>query len=56
MNTVEYKGKTYRVLASSYLGNSNLWKLASRYSGGAPFAALKSKCRVLTVLGVRVQS
>ena len=43
--TVKYRGKVYQVLAHSYIGDRRLYKLASRFSGGAPFAALKSDCK-----------
>ncbi len=42
--TVKYQGQTYKVLSSNYIGNYRLYKLRSNFSGGAPFAALKSEC------------
>lgn len=41
---VIYQKKIYYVLATSYIGDHKLYKLASRFSLGAPFAALKNKC------------
>jgi len=44
---VKYRGQVYTVLEHRYIGDSRLYKLASRFSGGAPFGALKSDCRVV---------
>jgi len=45
MTTVRYKGRIYRVLDTKYLGNSDLYKLASRSRDGSPFGALKIRCK-----------
>ena len=43
--TVKYRGKTYKVLADHFCFNFNLYRLASNFSGGASFTALKSECK-----------
>lgn len=42
---VVYRGKRYLVLSLSYLGDTRLYKLKSRYPNGAPFGALKTDCK-----------
>ena len=34
----------YTVLSNSFLGDTNLYKLASNFSGGSSFSAHKSDC------------
>jgi hypothetical protein len=41
---VRYQGKIYQVLAKSYLGNNQLYKLESRTEDGSPFGAKKDNC------------
>ncbi len=45
MKTVIYRGKRYQVLEDKFIGDRRLYKLASRFSGGSPFPALKTDCR-----------
>ena len=47
MKRVQYRGKTYRVLANRYLGYYRLYKLASleHWLGVSPFGALKTECK-----------
>lgn len=44
---VEYQNKTYKVLANKYLGDFQLYKLASDNEDGSPFGALKTDCKVI---------
>jgi hypothetical protein len=44
MKEVIYRDKRYQVLEDKFIGNANLYKLASRFSGGAPFPASKMRC------------
>ena len=41
---VKYQGKCYKVLESSFIGDSNLYKLQSSNAVGSPFSAKKSEC------------
>lgn len=45
MKFVIYRGKRYQVLEAKFIGDARLYKLASRFSGGSPFPALKTDCR-----------
>ena len=45
MKYVIYRGKRHQVLETKFIGDTRLYKLASRFSGGSPFSALKTDCR-----------
>ena len=44
---VKYLGKVYRVIKRGYLGNPNLYKLASRTEDGSPFGAEIARCKAI---------
>lgn len=44
---VLHKGKIYTVLGHNYIGNYNMYKLGSLFSGGAPFGVLKDVCKIM---------
>ena len=42
---VTYRGKKYEVASTSYLGNTGLFGLKSKFANGAVFPASKALCK-----------
>jgi hypothetical protein len=44
---VIYEERTHRVMSEECLGRNDMYKLASNYSGGAPFCAKIENCETI---------